>query len=155
MDNGSLAASDWVSAVGATFFVTCLFCVNQVYETGGAAGVLFLLVFTFPVALAIVIIVEMPLLSFMKRRFRNFLVYIFAPFITVLFLRILAFSMSAGTFSVLRSNGVSLIENKIIRWDNFLQIIIFNLEPALWAALAGAIYWYRSIRPLIDAESAN
>jgi len=142
-----LTARDWLSAIGATTFVTVLFCIRLVIGNGGVLNVAFLLVYALPIALFIFLVVELPLLSWIRRRSRNFMVYILIPFLTTLTVSLGLFFLNAGSLS-LRTSGVIWIEDGRVRWDNFGHIVVGTMEPAIWAGLAGLIYWLLAVRRL-------
>jgi hypothetical protein len=143
-----LTARDWLSAIGATIFVTVLFCVRLIAGEGGVIGVAFLLMFAIPTALFIFLLVELPLLSWIRRRSRNVAVYILIPLMTVQVISLAPFFVNAGTFFHLRTDGVALIEGGHVRWDNFEHILAYTVEPAMWAGLAGLIYWFFAVKRL-------
>jgi hypothetical protein len=106
-----------------------------------------LLVYALPIALFVFLVVELPLLSWIRRRSRNFMVYILIPFLTTLTVSLGLFFLNAGSLS-LRTSGVIWIEDGRVRWDNFGHIVVGTMEPAIWAGLAGLIYWLLAVRRL-------
>lgn len=141
-----LTTRDWLSAIGATTFVTVLFCARLAAGNGGLVGAAFLLMFALPTALFIFLVVELPLLAWIRRRSRSVAAYIVVPFATVQLISLAPFFLNAGNFSHLRNDGVTLIEHGSVRWENFGQIVAYTIEPAIWAGFAGLIYWFFAVR---------
>lgn len=142
-----LTARDWLSAIAATTIVTLLFCVRLVAGNGSVIGVAFLLLYALPTALFIFLVVELPLLSWVRRRSRNVAAYILIPFMSMLTVSLGLFFVNAGSLS-LQTGGVIWVDNGRVRWDNFGHIVVGTMEPAIWAGLAGLIYWFFAVRKL-------
>jgi len=99
--------------------------------------------FAVPVAIAISAIFILPLLAVMRRYQRFHLVeYMLYPAIVVLFISMIPLLfLSSGVYENLNEDGKKLISEGHLVWGNFGWMVLFNIEPALWAALSGLLFW--------------
>jgi hypothetical protein len=141
------AFRDGVTAIAVALIVAVLFCLRQSMVAGDIRQAFSLAFFVLPIACLVTIFVEMPLLFFMKTRGRNNLLgYVMVPGVTVLILYMAPLLLNPGIFSVLNFEGRALLRNGSVVWHNIGWMIVYHVEPALWAALAGFIFWWLRIK---------
>jgi hypothetical protein len=63
------------------------------------------------------------------------------PAVAVLFICMLPLLLSPGLYSTLNVDGKRFISDSHLVWANLGWMIISNIEPALWAGLAGILFW--------------
>ena len=127
-----------ISTIGCALFVTLLFCVRYGYMAGDYRYVLMFLLFGVPISLTVTLFFLLPSVAILKRlKIKNVIVFITLPAIIVFTLTltpILLNSISTQTIE-----GKLVIENGKIVWRNFGWLLLYNAEPALWAAFAGLL----------------
>lgn len=106
---------------------------------------LFLSLFVIPATWLITVVIMLPFLHFVRKRgWTNPLIYSVLPGFLVLILFVA--SNFGSSFSRLSVQGKMLIEDSNVVWENFDRLILFNIEPALWACFAGALFWILRVR---------
>jgi hypothetical protein len=115
-----------------------LFSFRQAIPGGNWGSALMVGLFAIPAALMILL----PLLAIMRRYRRSHpLEYMLYPAVVVLFICMLPLLLSPGLYSTLNVDGKRFISHSHLVWSNLGWMIISNIEPALWAALAGILFW--------------
>lgn len=145
-----LANSDTFVAMLCTGIVAALYCLKFGLAQGNLLQSAALSMFVMPIALAITIFVELPILFLMRMKKRTSpLEYALVPGLIVLVLCIALTLSGAGTFSVLHADGHDLFRDGEVVWGNigWLIVDLEYVEPALWASLAGLGFWLIRVRP--------
>lgn len=141
-----LAAGDTWAAFACTLAVTGLFCLKLGVALGDLRQSLFLALFAVPVAMLITLVVELPVLHFLRKRsIRHPLAYVLAPGLTVFLVWFLP-HLDPGVFHHLSDGGRKFITEGRIVWENIGWYALYHAEPALWACLAGLLFWLLRVR---------
>jgi len=141
-----LNARDVLAAFGCALAAALLCSLRVGLAQGNPATFAMLSLFAVPIALGATALVLLPALVAMKAwRCRRASGYVAVPAAVVLAVS-LAPMLISGSTSHLRIDGKLLIENGHAVWANFGWIVFFNMEPALWAGLAGLAYWWLRVR---------
>lgn len=144
---------DGITAIEVALIVAVLFCLRKSLAAGDIRQVFSFAFFVVPIAFLVTIFVEMPLLFFMKTKRRvHLLEYVTVPSLTVLILYMAPLLLNPGNFSVLKFEGRELIRNGSVVWSNMGWIALSHIEPALWAALAGFMFWWSRIKSNLDVD---
>lgn len=125
-------------AILSSLIAAVLFSLRQAIPLGSWSAALIAGLFAVPTAVVITVVFLLPLLAIMKRYRRSHpLEYMLYPAVVVLFICMLSLLLSPGLYSTLNVDGKKFISQSHLVWSNFGWMIIFNLEPAIWAAFAG------------------
>jgi hypothetical protein len=139
----SISNRDTMHAIVTALLASVLFSLRQGVVAGNWATAIMVSCFAIPVAVAITVVFMLPLLALMRRYERSHLAeYMLYPAIAVLFISMIPLLfLSPGLYETLNNGGKRLITNGKLVWSNFGWMILFNMEPALWAGLAGLFFW--------------
>jgi hypothetical protein len=137
-----------IRAIVVALVVAVLFSLRQGIASESLGAVTMFGLFAVPIAIAVTVIFMLPLLAVMRRYARVHLIeYMLYPAIAVLAISMIPLLLlSPGVYQTLNENGKTLISDGRLVWANLGWMILFNIEPALWAALAGLFFWKLEIR---------
>lgn len=139
----TISSRDTMHAIIVALIASILFSLRQGLVAGNWPTAIMVSCFAIPVAFAITAVAILPLLALMRLYERShFAEYMLYPAIAVLFISMIPLLfLSPGLYETLNDGGKRLISNGQLVWSNFGWMILFNIEPALWAGLAGLFFW--------------
>jgi hypothetical protein len=138
---------DALLAILTSSIAAVLFSFRQAIPGWNWGLALMVALFAIPTALVITVIFLLPMLAIMRRYRRSHLLeYMLYPAVTVLFICMIPLLLSPGLYSTLNVDEKKFISDSHLVWSNLGWMIIFNIEPALWAGLAGLLFWKLDLR---------
>lgn len=142
-----LTWTDTGAALACALIVSLLFCLNQDFPHQPLLQALFLSMFVVPAAFLITAVVELPILHLvLKRGYTHPFIYVLLPGLAVLAVCVLPDVVFGSSFSVLREGGKDLVLDGAVVWQNLGWYLLYWGEPALWASLAGLLFWLMRVR---------
>lgn len=142
-----MTSRDIVVAMGCAMFVTIMFCVRLGVVAGDYRPVVMYMLFAIPFSLAITTILLLPAIAVLRRlRATSVTSHVLPPALIVLAAYMAPVLLNAHSYGVLRFLGRPLISDGKVVWENFPWMIAYHAEPAMWAALAGFLFWYLTVK---------